>query len=1562
MKLRILPIILALFAALDLSAQDDHLRYFESMDVRTEYQNTTRPIWTDDWTDVDADVDENGIPPANARVKKFVNDPRFGNMEFHYLGNRKALTGVNCVLNKYVRSVGVASWSTDLGALLNDDLDDYAEFAGVAELGLTANPMLGIRDLKNYYAKGTKAGFCIVAGSGSGVLALNVIKAYSIGFYRDGKLVGSKAVEEGADGAGVALKLIQIPGSDDAVIMMTATSDWLFDEITFDRSGGLEVSAGDIMRIKYAFVGEATEYRITHSGITKYNATVGLENPLDEQATHDNLKGYNPVLLGIPFPLVDSEVDKMWNEKDDDYAAMTPIIAIGYQGGAKFIAQTVADQGEAFPAGYEVGFKYKFGSALDLDIGGTLNVRLFDRDGNIIQTENISTTVLGLTIGSGGDGTVNITAAQPFSGAELRFLTGVSVKLGAIGVHYAFVKAKPDINHSCPINPSVSGDICDDLAGFQLRSNPDVSVTWIVEEAPYENNILELTPGGKVTGLNGAKGRYVFRAVAADGCYEDVVLNVGAIDDRKLDNKEAPAAFPLVNYSTAEETNVFGTYEVRTSPPDGESSGSLVSISNVENQEDIVSSDVDAYGTYTGGLSVADNLMIVGIRRTDGLIYDGSDRHADETPEQALNRAKPRRVGFVAAMETQGLDLSLLQLMQIRCYKDGEEVYRSVIEEAAAISAGIAGSTTVNKSRFSIVVPGDEENLQFDEIALWNSGVLNLKIDKVDIFYPFIESADPMDNGYQLMSWNNTSTTYDTDNTTIAGAIEVASVTDNLGFLVDDDLETALVIERTVSLGDGMTLAVDMGRTMDHRQQVSIVVNEATYLAGVEAGGWMTVETYYNGEPTGDKFTDWNAVGANVAGYQSRSFLPITPTHQYDEIRMTFGQIAGVLSNQEYYGIAWRPDADGDGTPDYLDPCSCDNVLTPELTVDPVCAGMDPLHIHGQGVMVEDVYTLRSNEPGRAEVRLECGFSSTAIDVTLPEIPTRPGEYQFIVYDKDGKRLCALDYTVHPRETTWRTDNIDSEWNKWDNWTNGSPYCCTNVIIPSDAKVYPVLGMDPGDKDFCCDGILFEPRASVQNIMSLTYTDAWADVALKANRYYNLVSPFKGMPTGDWFINYSAELKNFELLTAENYPASRFDPSVYQRLWRSVPAEPLEIGLHASERATIAVSKWTREFNAVGYVYPFATGFSLWVDNGARPDSETFTFRIPKSHTSYDYYNDWTHGALNGTAETIARGEHNRFIFEGEDPSEGITLTASEPTGTFLMGNPYMSRLAISRFLTANPDVAAMRVVSDGKEITVTPGVSTAALLWIEPLQSVFLDLASGVTATELTVVITPDMIAGEVAEAFPMLAPALQIAVATPSGARSTMALVDGEAAASETVFDSEADPEVKVFAMNADGRAYDILAIPADADVVPLGIFMAPGAEGASLSFRTVNRFARGEYEIVDRLGGRVYSLDETIELGAGSSAGRYALRRAGAETPVIDGNAPSATLSVDGRRVVATASTPCIVAVEAHDAAGRLVAASRRSAPTASATLLLPPGLHLVTLRLSNAPSRTYKLLLH
>lgn len=1577
------------------SKDDNTSPYFESAAVRDSFMNCKKPIWTNNWY---------GLPSEKQQdhFVEFTNDPKYGNMTFRELRNRRALTGESCTINKLIGVVGVGSWAKDMGALTDDSLDNYAQVNSVVRAGVTVDPIVSVKDMDNYYSKGTVAGYTIVAGSGSSVLSLDVIKAFSIGFYRDGKLQGVKAVREGQNGSGVTLKLLQIPGSDNICAMLTAESDWLFDEISLDCSGGIQAEVANILKIKYAFVGEPTEFTITNGGIKKYNDY----SEGDKQVSLKEMKGWRPVLLGIPLPLLDGDIEKMTDDDLDNFATLVPLLNVGYQGGAKFMMQNDKNpQGEAFEAGMEAGFKYKMDALLSLNAGTWINVLLFDHKGNKVQEETISAQVLNLSLVQIGDGTVSIKAKVPFSGCEIRFLTVLGVDAGAIGIHYGFVRMAPDVSHRCPINPTISSNVCQSQTSFTLRSNPKVSVTWSLVNAwdLKNNDILATTPvkvtsDGQVTNLE--PGKYTFRATAQDGCYDETTITVGGFNDGNT-----TCGKPLVN-KLGEDF-----YEV--SPKIHETSGSLLSVSELKDRDNIIKGEYDQYAEYIGGLSLADNLCIIGIHRKDGqLIYDATDRHEGESETDAVKRAQPKRIGFVVEADATVINLHALQFLQIRCYNQGKEVYRHLIDENNAISADIAGSDKLQKIRYSIEVPAYDSKgnpIQMDEFQLWNSGVLNLGGSKLRIYYAFIEEAaddcsSPLACSSLVMSHNHSHTTINANETKFGGAVSVATVDDNLGYLVDDDLNTYMAVANTVSVGVGQTFAVKMGRTLDYHHQLGIVIDNKTFLAAVKVGNWLTVETFKDGNSTGDKFTDWKVISADVAGYGDKNILFFQPKKAYDEVRLTLANIVGALDVQKFYGLVTRGDIDNDGIPDCKDDKSCVDGVD-DIVVNNVCVG-DKIVVTATGLTGVDyhLYFGDKNAGDNGIVSLH-STSDTKNNIQYTYTTKEPGEYQLTFFDGSWTPLSSVVYQVHPLQTRWLPSASTNEWNKWDNWSDGSPYCCTNAIISSDADNFPMLGTPVKPADYCCKDIFFEPRSALDNVPSLNYRKAWVELEQKPNRYYLLSAPLKQMYTGDMFMPAdTTKAKYFEELNEENWQEQRFNPSIYQRLWAAAHPGKIYVmdskGSPSLKDETLAVNEatWSRNFNAVAKEYGMGEGFSMWIDNGDLPATNRFSIRLPKAHEKYSYFVDYDHEKVGSETVTKDANQINRFIYES-NPADGgnltmeykylsggkevtenrtvfvgqseyqITLKSDVPTQTFVLGNPFMSRLDIKKFLEVNENVSSVKMEVENEpegmeEQTVSKVgdaiASTGSATTIAPMQAFYVTTKDN-PSKEITLLLTTDMIGGKKAdkteEDKAKESQGLRVCVESLTTGNKSASLMVKNPAFAPTLLDGEVKNPVKVFGIHQ-GQAYDILPMT---DTMPLGILLSRQDSIRIMVEPAGKKMETSGYVLHDVLSGTDYELNSPIIIkNAENSLGRFIIQKCHESTDIAVSEAEKGISIVqNGASAVVQSAAGNLKSVEVLDMNGRLIGMYPH-VDSQQARISVAAGIQIVRITFSNGDTLSYKMI--
>ncbi|MCM1116163.1 MAG: hypothetical protein NC342_01315 [Pseudoflavonifractor sp.] len=1496
---------------------------------------------------------------------------------YQYIKNRRTLTGESCAVNKIINVVGVGSWTDSLGNVLDDNLSNYAEVNAVVSAGVTVNPVLSVRDRSAYYAKGTEAGFCLVSGSGSIVLSLDVVKAMAIGFYRDGELIGVVPVEDGQSGGGINLGLINIPGSDNTNMYISAKAPGVFDEVCLDFAGGINLSAGQNLRIKYAYVGAARKFTISYNPDNGSIPSGDTPSPL--QLYDDKYSSVTMVSHHIPLATPDHFYDA-------DLTNSVPFssLGIGSIGSVEFMMGDTLDLSrEVFSPGTEVGFVYSQAGLVEIGAGKWIEVELYDRDHKVVQKETTEGGVLDLGVVKVDQTTISISSRVPFSGAKISFMCLVNVHIGATLMYYGFINDAPEVRHHCPIQPSAATDVCHDQTFYQLRSNPALKgVTWSVADVP-EGSGVTVTGDGYVTGLD-IPGKYTFMATAPDGCTDFTTLtyDMSPVND-------VPCGTPLSNSLGASEKYVHETGD----PEDGVTGGLIVA-DRTKDREKIVSPDLNDYVTYIGGLGVANNYPIIGVKQVDGdVIYDGSKDGQD---------GPGKRMGFVVSSSVEGLNLKVLQFMQVRCYYQGKEVYRSVIDEEKGVSADVGGANDNQKMRYSIHVPPVDDYGNYtkvDEIVLWQSGVLSVEGGELHIYYAFVEDAstkcdDPLGCSSELLS-TKTHTTLDFNHMSNMAVVAVANASNDFDNIVDDDPHTYMSLASSVDVGHSDTIAINLGRTLDFRHQLGIIMDHKTFAAAVNVGSWLTVETYYNGKPTGDKFNDWNVIDADVAGYGDLEFLYIQPQTVYDEVLISSSAVVSALDVKKFYGIFIRSDIDGDGIPDCQDPSSCDA----NVTVNDVCVD-DVVYITGRGVAGLTYSLSFTDNNSTSDMSVPVGNDGT-IDVSYHS--TVPGEYRLEIRlegDPDQKIKGRVDYAVHPRHTVWQPKDGSTDWRKWANWSEGTPYCCTDVVIPTEAPVFPNLsrGLSRGD-EYCCDRIHFEPFTKVDNVTRLNYTRAWVELQLTPNRYHLLSSPLKAMVTGDMFV--PAEMKGvhtagyFTLLNETSSPQNRFSPRAYQRLWESTAQERLWAGGYETlgvKADGLLATRWSRNFNHLSTPYLAYGGFSMWIDNETLPEDTQFRLRFPKEHSSYNYYNDYDGAMLADAYESIERpgADMGRFIYEVKRPQAGdrrfvlkqhgdtiydrwvytaalpdaITVKAEAATGMseyFIFGNPFMSEIDLDKFIAVNSETVSGVAFYDGntyKEVTLADAKGRA----IRPMESVLLKAIT--PGDELSVMLTQAMIgadaddipddSGEEAGGGEEEAGQAMLRLTARSGSlASSMSVTGSDAYPVEALFDGEVAPRLALVA-TSDGRLCS--SVPS-ADRIPLTV-MTQGSLPVTLSFTPSGAFDMEQYQLFDAMTGISYPIDAPVTIPSlATSAGRLSLIRAGltAMDEVSLSSAPY--LDIEGR-MMTVKGCDNIRRVAIHDLSGRLVGAYAGS--RALLPIGLPAGACIVTVTLSDGAPFTYKIM--
>lgn len=790
----------------------------------------------------------------------------------NYFNNRRALVGPGCTVNSVGDGVKVLSGLKDPQNLCNDNLDDYASFPGLVDATVAASPVVSIKDNKHYYAKGTEAGFTICTSSDANILKVDVSTLYGIKFFKDGEAVSDVvAVKTGQNITGLGLSLLTIPGSNLVTKSFVAEAPADFDEVQLYRMG-VEANVGGVLNIKYAFVGKAREYTITNN---KQNGIQNYE------------KDYNRKTITL------SGDEKLYDENLTN--------SVFNNIGSVEVRATPTDGQEVFPAGTEIGFKYKVKDGLSLGLGAYTKITLYSKDYKTdplgikhdIETENHTVNVGVLNLGvikDKEDAEVVIKSTKPFSKAKLTF-GGVKLELGATMVNYAFVRMAPDLaTHHCAIEANSSRDVCGCENEYQLTHNASVPVTWSLVSQPADSNISLDAQTGKVTNIY-VPGDYTFKATAADGCTETTTIHY------------APYYDPAEHGVTLLTNNASETkYELS-----GNNGGALLQLfGGIENASNVLNSSLNDYASVKAGVSLVENTGIIGIKSVD---KSALNKNIDKTHKM--------QAGFVVTFNSTVLDLKALNLYNIQLYKDGKKVAGGVATHWGAISAGLIGSEDTQKMRMSIDVPAGTD---FDEIVLFNSGVIDAKLAKPNIYYAYV-CDDEMDNasnnalyGTELVSMDGTdaSINWDSDKTNIFSVLNIGNGLNGISNLIDNSIETGLTFPLGIS-ANGAYVTVNVGKVVDKGQKIIMVSEDKELGLGVKLIKAIKLTTCLNGVDQ-EELTDWKVLGADVIGTGGKQYATLKPTKSFNQVRLTVVGGLNLADNIKVYGLALGSDINEDGT------------------------------------------------------------------------------------------------------------------------------------------------------------------------------------------------------------------------------------------------------------------------------------------------------------------------------------------------------------------------------------------------------------------------------------------------------------------------------------------------------------------------------------------------------------------------------------------------------------------------------------------------------------------------
>ena len=796
------------------------------------------------------------------------------------------------MVSRFPDGVSVGTGIKGLSNLCDENLDNYCDLPGVADVTLLAgSPIVAVKDMKHYFDKDTKAGFKI--SGESSLLKLDVLKSnYKIRFYKDGKVLQTSPVEQlGFTVLGLSVGNVDL-GSNAVDIVAAEQPKEDYDEIALIGQDGIQLNVLKGLKIYYAFVGDA-EYSLTDKRIQAYDESIRLTPKSTDYFNQQNLT----------------------DENLDNGVGISAVAQLGVSlGYAQVLAKKTNTSSEVFPAGTEVGFVYSDGALIGA--GVTPKIYLLDKTGNEVYSKAVETTILSIGVGAEGK-KVSIKAPCEFSGVKMRTI-GVEVANG-VKVKYAFVIPEPTTaGHQCTMSPTATLDICSCEEKYVLnwdkKNYPDASWEMV---SSTDNNVtfdaanytLDFSKSKAYLEGNGAKATVLMKLTNTDGCKEEITINYGG-NNQPVEKKE----MALVNTDPAKPAYELG---------DGSSFG-LNILSIVKNSANILSSKLNSFASYFGGVSLGKSYLC-SVKKTEEMISDGS---------------KAIQAGFVVTAKGSFLAANLLKLLNVKIYNQGKEVGNQI--NTAAIAAKLIGSEDTHKLRYFINVPA---GTQFDEIRLYSTGLLGADLSVMNIYYAYTadENAilDDPTEGAEIISFDKTGASINADRTQSIGLVTAGNGLKDLTNCIDGDLTTCTRFPTGVEAVSGSVLAVNLGVTATRNKQLVVVVNKEAVGLGLDVAGAIVVKTYKKKEAAADPakaykadeqatedtkkkddsdlvdtFDDWSVLGANVITRGDLGFIFIKPTNDYDEVAITEGKGVSALDGLSVYGILLRNDADGDGTPD----------------------------------------------------------------------------------------------------------------------------------------------------------------------------------------------------------------------------------------------------------------------------------------------------------------------------------------------------------------------------------------------------------------------------------------------------------------------------------------------------------------------------------------------------------------------------------------------------------------------------------------------------------------------
>lgn len=1347
-------------------------------------------------------------------------------------------------------------------AVTNLDISDTYTVQSVVELDAGASLIMSVRDLNYEYAGGQKAGFVCTALD-DGILSLNVLKGYYLETYLHGERTGEYTFNNDGVKSLVDLGLGNITGGnyDDktegnptSIFCIEGTFEKPFDEIRLCISG-VDVELKQKLQIYYAYVGDNEMIPAISSRTDFFYNGVSVPSGSKWTSWIDN---------GSRNGLIDDDLTN---------GCGTFLVDAG---------NVTVDFGREIEAGSEVGFVVSGGSLLTVGADATIIVRTYNGEENDPgnYTEQYTyTEILSLGLLGGGKTKYSIKTTKPCRRVYLS-LAGLRLDIGSTVINYAFVREPDKIDASSLFTLSGATVYTPSYRFADVPDEVEGSVEYKLLDRPYKDAKLEQNDDGEwvltdmfVAGNYKVQGTFTYED--ANGEKHQIVRT--AIIRRLVKNQD---------YCNNHMTNGGGSNQYTAYQPRNGFDG-VLNIGGSGTAEGsfakIVDENENNYVQFTKAVNVSlgTNTAIVGVKSSQSLNTD----------------KKNMRVGFVIDRGNTILTANVLNFLRIRLLNKGEEVGSGVGKDNSGVSVSLLGTSTTGKARLSINT--DEE---FDAIELYFSGLLSLAAGNVlKVYYAFYEDASvdcgaPGEECMQLI----TNANYGATAEVTSSGLGLISVFDNFGNILDGDMESYATIFQGVSLG-GKTLSVKFDE-IKGGQEIGLILSGITGLIDLSGINVEIIKALYHGKPIAET-TGGSGLGLKVAGNGDKTYLSITPpaSTTIDEIQYALGGL-DVLKNIKIHGVYLRPDYDLDGVMDCVGDELTTNIVDLKPTPADICEGNSTSLVVSGGeegkeykLAIRD-YKSRNSFDNTYTVKLNSSSEFEFVDGDpIPDL--KPGIYYLTVENPSNPNspyINGIVLTVHPHETEW-TGKTSTDWNTWDNWTNGVPWDCSNVFIPADKERYPELEAS-SSKEYWCNNIHFAPGAELIGQSHLHYTQAFVDMNLSSGAYHLMSAPLQAMVTGDMFVTQNVtDWESWRETSSDGhhpnyfmpidgekhgndnksaYIEQRNDPFIYQRFWSSaVRNETLTRAYNTTDKVITELTDWSRSFNAVETNYKVGQGFAVKAGDGTT--NTPYHFHFPKSFNVYNYYDISGKNSLKSSS--IARtGQIGRFW--AAEQINGLTLKRETSGTLYLFGNPFMAHINIKKFLEANSYVSSVKVYKDGQYVDITSS-NVANGAQIAPMQAVFLTATEG---TSLCVTLSEDMLEqGSSSTKLTREMPDQMRLTATSNGHSASCTIVSSSSGNDNynsredatLLIGSEEGTGVAVYTI-ADGKALSIQRMKS-ATRIPVGFYLKQTGN-VSLTFDDSDNAWNG-WKLKDEQTGRSYPINGRITLNdVSTGSGRFFLEK--------------------------------------------------------------------------------------